>query len=174
MPASAKRTSSLGIRPVAPLTRCAAPHAAIVAIVKTKMLVSWTYQVPRLRSHSGTCWISGITRHERRRQQQDRRDQEDAGRVVALVARRPHDEELRQRDARREDRELEPVAGRLIELREERGRDGDRDRADDEEVRERLRRQLAAGLAARALALDRVFERDGAHRPLVPFMPLSP
>ena len=122
----------------------AAPHADIVAIVKTRMLKDWTYQVPRLRSHSGTCWISGSTASERRRQQQHGRDQEDAGRVVALVARRAHDEELRERDADREDRELEPVARRLIELREERGRDGDRDRGDDEEVRERLRRQLAA------------------------------
>ncbi len=39
---------------------CAAPHADIVAIVKTKMLVDCTYHVPRLRSHSGMCWISGI------------------------------------------------------------------------------------------------------------------
>ncbi len=61
MPASAKRTSSLAIRPSAAITTSAAPHAAIVAIVKTKMLVIWTYQVPRLRSHSGTCWISGST-----------------------------------------------------------------------------------------------------------------
>ena len=90
--------------------------------------------MPRLRSHSGTCWISGSTASELRRQQQHRGDQEDAGRVVALVAGRAHDEELRQRDARSEDRELEPVAGRLIELREERRRHGDRDRADDEEV----------------------------------------
>ena len=61
MPASARRTSSLGISPSAPMTRCALPHAAIVAIVKTQMFVDCTYHVPRLRSHSGTCWMSGIS-----------------------------------------------------------------------------------------------------------------
>ena len=61
VPASAKRTSSLVIRSSAPLTRCAAPHADIVAIVKTRMLKDWMYQARRLRSHSGTCWISGST-----------------------------------------------------------------------------------------------------------------
>ncbi len=44
--------------------------------------------------------------------------------------------------------------------------------ADEDEVRECLRRQLGARITARGLALDRVFERDSAHRPLVPFMPL--
>ena len=37
------------------------PPADIVAIVNTKMFVDCTYHVPRLRSHSGTCWISGIS-----------------------------------------------------------------------------------------------------------------
>ena len=60
VPASAKRTSSLGIRPSAPMITCALPHAAIAAIVNTQMLNDCTYQVPRLRSHSGTCWISGM------------------------------------------------------------------------------------------------------------------
>ncbi len=61
VPARAKRTSSEAISPSAPRTVWAAPHADIVAIVKTKMFVVWTYQVPRLRSHSGMCWISGIS-----------------------------------------------------------------------------------------------------------------
>ena len=100
-------------------------------------------------------------REQGRRQQQHRRDQEDAGRVVRLVARRPHDEELRQRDAGREDRKLEPVARRLVELREERRGDGDRDGRDDAEVRERLRRQLAcAARGASCRARSRL--RDGS------------
>ena len=61
VPASAKRTSSEAISPSAPEMTCAAPHADIVAIVNTKMFVICTYHVPRLRSHSGMCWISGIS-----------------------------------------------------------------------------------------------------------------
>jgi hypothetical protein len=61
VPARAKRASSLAITPSRRSVSSAAPHAPIVAIVKTKMLVSCTYHVPRLRSHSGMCWISGIS-----------------------------------------------------------------------------------------------------------------
>ena len=61
VPASAKRTSSLGNRLSAPRIRCALPHAAMVAIVYTQRFVDCTYHLPRLRSHSGTCWISGMS-----------------------------------------------------------------------------------------------------------------
>ena len=61
VPASAKRTSSEAISPSAPEMTCAAPQADMVAIVNTKRFVICTYQVPRLRSHSGMCWISGIS-----------------------------------------------------------------------------------------------------------------
>ena len=108
---------------------------------------------------------------QRRLYEQCRRDQEDAGRVVALVAGRPHDEELRHRNTDGENDELEPIARVPVELGEERHRDGERGSADEQEVGERLRRQLRAALDT-AHALDRIFEWNRAHsaRPM-PFMP---
>ena len=152
VPASAKRTSSLVIRPSAPLTRCAAAprrHRRDREDEDVERL-----DVPGAAAAQPLRHVLDQRQHreQRRRQQQHRRDQEDAGRVVALVARRPHDEELRQGDARREDRELEPVARRLIELREERSGDGDRDRA-------RRRRSTRAPSAAACCAARRPSSR---------------
>ena len=108
---------------------------------------------------------------QRRLYEQCRRDQEDAGRVVALVAGRSHDEELRHRNTDGENDELEPIARVPVELGEERHRDGERGSADEQKVGERLRRQLRAALDT-ADALDRIFEWNRAHsaRPM-PFMP---
>ena len=163
VPASAKRTSSLGISLSAPMIACALPQAPIVAIVNTQMLVACTYQVPRLRSHSGTCWISGISATSARRQQQHGGDQEDAGRVVGLVSRRAHDEELRKRDAGGEDREFEPVAGVPVDLGDERRCNCDRPGDDTKEVQEGPGRQLVARLARRTSALNRILEWDRVH-----------
>ena len=110
-------------------------------------------------------------RQQRRLHEQSRGDQEDAGRVVALVAGRADDEELRHRDARRQQRELEPVAGVAVELGEERHRHPKSGSADEEEVGKCLRRQLVGAFGA-ARALDRVLEGNCAHfAPPVPFMP---
>ena len=59
--------------------------------------------------------------------EQGGRDQEDAGRVIALVARRTDDEELRERRrSSRSSDELEPVVAVAIELGQERRRHGHR------------------------------------------------
>ncbi len=113
-------------------------------------------------------------RDQPRRQEQDCGDQEDAGRVVRLVPRRSHDEELREGHARGKNRELDPAARVPVDLAEERCRHRNRAARDGEEVEKGLGRELAARLDRRAAAGDRVFERDCAHHaaPHVLFMPL--
>jgi hypothetical protein len=66
-------------------------------------------------------------RDQLRRQQEHRGDQEDVARVVALVARRDDDEELRDRGARGEDEEGRPAGGvgRQVRERDERREDGE-------------------------------------------------
>ena len=61
-PASAKRTSSVAISPSAPQDEVRPPPTPPASrACSSQMLTIWMYQVPRLRSHSGTCWTSGIS-----------------------------------------------------------------------------------------------------------------
>ena len=96
------------------------------------------------------------------REQHRGRDQEDDRRVVRLVPRRAHDEELRDGRDRAEDDERRPPRRVRAQPREQRQRDGRGDRGDDEEVDRRLGRELRRVGAARLDVMgDRA--RDRAH-----------
>ena len=74
------------------------------------------------------------------RKKQDARDEEDDRRVVALVARCPHDEELRDRGTRREDEKRRPAVCPQGQMGEGQRRGGGRERADPVEERFGARR----------------------------------
>ena len=172
MPASAKRTSSDAISPSAPWMRCAAPHADIVAIVNTKMFVDLHVPGAAAAQPLGDVLDQRDQREQGRRDQQRRRDQEDAGRVVALVAGRAHDEELRHGDARRQQRRTR--ASRRV-WRSSSARNGAVTATAPAATTRKYASALGGSLLLRsgaARALDRVLEGDCAHSgPPVPFMP---
>ena len=159
VPASAKRMSSEAIRSSAPEMTCAAPHADIVAIVNTKMFVDLHVPRPAAAQPLGNVLDQRDQGEQRRLYEQCRRDQEDAGRVVALVAGRAHDEELRHRNTRRESDELEPIARVAVEIGEERHRHGERGSADEQKVGKRLR--AGAWRCARGCSRARPLPRGG-------------
>ena len=103
------------------------------------------------------------------RQDQRRGDEEHDRGVVRLVARRSHDEELRQRGSRAEREERQPVAaGRQIDEKRA-GRADGRD-ADGDEERLGTGWQRGRERARNVAMLDRALERDGvaaglAHSP---------
>ncbi len=98
------------------------------------------------------------------RQEQDAGDQEDQGRVVALVARRDHDEELRHRGRSGEGEEGEPAVGARREVRERHHRGGDGQDPHRVEIRLRARGQGLALAVLGRRSLHGRSTRDSAHR----------
>ena len=129
-----------------------AAYAASIESVQLQMLKVWMYQALRLFSHSGMCCDHADQRDELRRQQHRGRDQEDDRRVVRLVARRAHDEELRDGSDRAEDDERRPARRVRAQPRQQRQRDGRRDGGDDEEVHRRPWRRASASRSSRRRA----------------------
>jgi hypothetical protein len=102
-----------------------------------------------------------------RRQQQDRRDHEDAVRVVALVALRVADvEELRDRRAGGEQGEVDPAPRLRVDVHHERHRDPDRDGGYGGPVRDARERHPRPRVDRAGVVVHRVeLAGQRAHRP---------